>query len=205
MYWQNRTDLINGKQTSLRKTQHNLHTDDPFVQLWRKLIGIVVAVVNEFDRQWQKRRRVLNTLLIILFVFRQKQTRLGNHPGRIRGLLNIPLPQTKPVAASAFCNARKKLDEQFFKRLNTKILKATATHLDAGVWKNHRLFAVDGSKLNLPRQLRIRKYGYKGPSAYACYPQGLLSCLYRLKPKLPIDFDLVAHGRERTFALLAKK
>lgn len=52
------------------KTQHNLHTDDPFVQLWRKLIGTVVAVANEFDRQWQKRRRVLNTLLIVLFVFR---------------------------------------------------------------------------------------------------------------------------------------
>jgi len=202
-----KTDLINGKQTSLRKTQHNLHTDDPFVQLWRKLIGTVVAVANEFDRQWQKRRRVLNTLLIVLFVFRlvfakNKQgygTTLVELWDQCR-LLNIPLPQTKPVAASAFCNARKKLDEQFFKRLNTKILKAYATHLDAGDWKNHRLFAVDGSKLNLPRQLRDKKYGYKCPSANAYYPQGLLSCLYRLKPKIPIDFDRVAHGGERTVA-----
>ena len=45
-----------------------------------------------------------------------------------------------------------------------------------------------------------KRAGYKPPSANAYYPQGLLSCLYRLKPKLPIDFDLVAHGNERTVA-----
>jgi len=59
---------------------------------------------------------------------------------------------------------------------------------------------VDGSKLNLPRQLCKAKYGYQCPSPNAYYPQGLLSCLYRLKPKLPVDFDLVAQGDERKLA-----
>jgi len=208
-----KNDLINGKQTSLgkkkkhMKTQHNLHTDDPFVQLWSNIIGTVVAVANEFDMQWQKRRRVLNTLLIILFVFRlvfakNKQgygTTLVELWDQCR-LLNIPLPQAKPVVASAFCNARKKLDETLFKTLNTEILKIVAPHLDACDWKNHRLFAVDGSKLNLPRALVSKRTGYKQPSVNAYYPQGLLSCLYRLKPKIPLDFDLVAHGDERKVA-----
>jgi len=110
-----KTDLINGKQTppgkkkKYIKTQHNLHTDDPFVQLWEKIIGTVVAVANEFDTQWQKRRRVLNTLLIVLFVFRLvfAKNKQGYGTTRVElgdqcRLLNIPLPQTKPVAASAF-------------------------------------------------------------------------------------------------------
>jgi hypothetical protein len=123
-------------------TQHNLHTDDTFVQLWGNIIGTVVAVANAFDRQWQKRRRVLNTLLLVLFIFRlvfskNKQgygTTLVESGDQCR-LLNIPLPQTKPVAASAFCNARKKLDETLFKTLNTEILKIHAPHLDACDWK----------------------------------------------------------------------
>jgi len=205
--------LINGERSPLRKkpmkTQRvYLDTDDPFVQRWGKIIGTVVKVANAFDQQWQQRRRVLSTLLLVLFIFRlvlakNKQgygTTVVELWAQCR-LLNIPLPQTTPVAASAFCNARKKLDEQLFKRLNTDILKTYATHLGECDWKQHRLFAVAGSKLNLPRALIKKPYGYKRPGETAYYPQGLLSCLYRLKPKLPIDFDLVAHGDERQVAL----
>ncbi|TXL21496.1 hypothetical protein BMR06_00165, partial [Methylococcaceae bacterium HT5] len=66
-------------------------------------------------------------------------------------------------------------------------------------WLNHRLFAVDGSKLNLPRELI--DHHYRTPSKDAYYPQGLLSCLYQLKSKIPYDFDLVNHGNERQCAL----
>lgn len=204
--------LINGKRPPLRKKsmktpQVNLHTEDPFVQLWGEIIGTVVAVANAFDQQWQKRRRVLSTLLLVLFIFRlvfskNKQgygTTIVELWDQCR-LLTIPLPQEKPVAASAFCNARKKLDEKLFKTLNTQILKTYATQLDDNDWKNHRLFAVDGSKLNLPRNLIDKKHGYKQPCENAYYPQGLLSCLYRLKPQIPVDFDLVAHGNERKLA-----
>ena len=31
----------------------------------------------------------------------------------------------------------------------------------------------------------------------AHYPQGLVSCLYRLQSRLPVDFDLHAHGKKR--------
>ena len=66
-------------------------------------------------------------------------------------------------------------------------------------WHGHRVFAVDGSKLTLPRPLRAA--GYPLPNEQAHYPQGLLSCLYRLHSKLPVDFDLHAHGDERAAAL----
>ena len=54
-------------------------------------------------------------------------------------------------------------------------------------------------ELNLPRPLLAA--GYALPSEQAHYPQGLLSCLYRLHSKLPVDFDLLAHGNERAAAL----
>jgi len=67
------------------------------------------------------------------------------------------------------------------------------------LWLGHRLFAVDGSKINLPRELLDD--GYSTPAKNAYYPQGLLSCLYQLKSQLPFDFDLVSHANERLCAL----
>jgi len=113
------------------------------------------------------------------------------------------LPQKTPISASSFSDARKKLDEVIFKVLNQKIIAAhdalTGTGDSPQLWFNHRLFAVDGSKINLPRELISQNY--RTPSKDAHYPQGLLSCLYQLKSKIPYDFDLVNHGNERQCAL----
>ncbi len=164
------------------------------------------SVANEHDRLWQQRRRVLNTLLVTLFVFRLvfSKDRQG-YATTVAGLweqcrmMGIALPQATPVAASAMCRARAKLDEGLFRRLHGEILREAGA-VDAGKrWKGRRIFAVDGSKLNLPRQLRAN--GYRTPSAHAWYPQGLLSCLYQLRAKMQVDFDLHAHGNERAAAL----
>ena len=149
---------------------------------------------------------MLNTLLVTLFVFRLvfSKDRQG-YATTVAALweqcrmMGIALPQATPVAASAMCRARAKLDEGLFQRLHGEILREAGA-ADAGKrWKGRRIFAVDGSKLNLPRQLRAN--GYRTPSAQAWYPQGLLSCLYQLRAKMPVDFDLHAHGNERAAAL----
>jgi len=207
--------LINGpasvrkKNTGNRITERNtpraLDSTDPFVQLWQNIIGSVINVACDFDRQWQKRQRVLNTLLIMLFIFRLVfSTNKQGYAITTAELweqcrtLDIDLPQPTPVAASAFCNARAKLDEQVFKLLQVQLLQQVKP--DPGnLWQGHRLLAVDGSKLNLPRQLM--RAGYKLPSDNAHYPQGTVSCLYELRSKIPIDFDLAHHADERKMAL----
>tara|TARA_R110001583_G_C5643309_1_gene408081 strand:+ start:208 stop:2490 length:2283 start_codon:yes stop_codon:yes gene_type:complete len=205
--------LINGPKASpkirknpLIRMSKPLTPADPFVQLWQNIIGTVVTVANDFDQQWQKRQRVLNTLLIMLFIFRLVFSK--NKQGYAITIaelwdqcrtLGIPLPQTTPVAASAFSTARAKVDENIFKTLHAKILQHVDRPCDDNQWKGHRIFAVDGSRMNLPRQLINQ--GYKIPSDNAHYPQGLLSCLYQLKSKIPIDFDLVSHADERKVAL----
>ena len=102
-------------------------------------------------------------------------------------------------------------NEQLFKTLHQAILKvafdaegrprhARKVRPDTDRrWQGHRVFAVDGSSLNLPRG-RVHE-GWRTPVDGAHYPQGPVSCLYRLQSRLPVDFDLHAHGNERAAAL----
>jgi hypothetical protein len=205
--------LLNGHKASPKKnrsamnpTPKPLTSADPFVQLWQNIIGTVVSVANDFDQQWQKRKRVLNTLFIMLFIFRLvfSKDKQGYTITIIElweqcRTMGLSPPQQAPVAASAFCNARAKLDENIFKILHAQVLQQYARSCVAHQWKSHRIFAVDGSKMNLPRQL-INE-GYRTPSDNAHYPQGLVSCLYQLRSKIPIDFDLVPYPDERKIAL----
>lgn len=179
---------------------------DSQVYLWQKIITIVAHVSEKFDKEWQKRQRVITTLLIILFIFRlvfsKNKQGYGSTISELWDYckkLNIPLPQVKPVVPAAFCNARKKLDEGVFKTLNTEIIKEYGAQQENVLWKTHRIFAVDGSKINLPKQLQ--HFSYQKPSDNAHYPQGLLSCLYQLKSKIPFDFELSPHLDERKLAL----
>ena len=153
-----------------------------FVQLWQELIGTLVRVAGAHDREWIKRRRTLNTLLVMLFVFR-----LVFAPDR-RGYatllaelwdhcrqLEVTLPQPQPVSAAAICQARAKVDEEIFRSAHRAVLERLPGDGPGALWHGHRAFAVDGSKLNLPRPL-VRA-GYRTPGDKAHYPQGLLSCL----------------------------
>lgn len=194
------------KMLASKHKTSQLDSSDPFVALWQNIVDLVVNIADDFDRQWRKRKRVLNTMLLILFIFRlvfsKNKQGYGSTVVELWDqcrVMNIPLPQTKPVAASAFCSARAKLDEMLFKTLNTKIIATYETAHADHTWNGRRLFAVDGSKINLPRGLD--NDAYTTPSENAHYPQGLVSCLYQLKSQIPYDFDLVAHDNERAAAL----
>jgi hypothetical protein len=180
--------------------------EESFVSLWEKVAHIFQDVAVEYDRQWRLRQRVIDTLLLMLLIFRlvtskNKQSYgttiddLWDHCQR----LNLTLPQKNSIAPSSFCAARQKLDEAVFKCANQKVLAAYAPDASPYLWLGHRVFAVDGSKINLPRDLL--SCGYSTPASNAHYPQGLLSCLYQLKTQLPVDFDLVSHNSERLIAL----
>ena len=159
----------------------------------------------EHDREWRKRKRILSTILIIVFVFRlvQSTQRKGygitlNKLWESCRALNVELPQDHPVSAAVICKARDKVDADVFKKLRHAILK----HIDDSEfgqrWKGHRVFAIDGTRLNLQRALM--NSGYRLPAEKAHYSQGLLSTLYRLQSKIPTDFELFAHANERAAA-----
>ena len=206
-----KTILINGQKPAKQKktnafTASALKSNDPFIILWQDILHIVFDVALAFDKEWQVRHRLINTMLLMLFIFRLvfSKNKQGYGTTSVElwdqcRVMNIPLPQQKPIAASAFSAARKKLDARIFKTLNTQIIAAYEADHDEHHWLGHRVFGVDGTKINLPRQLLNKPY--KTPSDNAYYPQGLVSCLYQLKSKIPYSFELAAHYNERTLAL----
>lgn len=189
-----------------RKASRAPAIDAPFVSLWEHVVHLLHEVATEYDRKWRVRKRVVDTLMLMLLIFRlvcSKNTQ--SYGTTINELWNnckqlkLALPQKASIAPSSFCAARQKLDEGVFKCANQTILAAYADDADRYAWRGHRLFAIDGSKINLPRALLAG--GYVTPTPGAHYPQGLVSCLYQLKSRLPFDFDLVSHADERRCAL----
>ncbi len=184
---------------------HTRSVGDHFVALWEQVTEILHEVAAEYDKEWRVRKRVIGSLVLMLLIFRLVSSKNSQSYGTtIDDLwdscdrLNLQLPQKSSIASSSFCDARKKLDESIFQRVNLKIIEAYAPERSRYTWRGHRLFAVDGSKITLPRTLV--KYGYKLPNDKAHYPQGLLSCLYEIRSQLPFDFDLVANSCERSCA-----
>jgi hypothetical protein len=210
-----RHTLTNCHQTSFlkKKYRNDLQTsrtrsvDDSFVALWEKVVKVIHGVAEQYDKKWQVRYRLINSMLIILLVFRLVCSKNAQSYGTtIDELwdschrLNLPLPQEGSIAPSSFCDARKKLDEAAFKDINRKIIETYSDQAknESYKWLGHRIFAVDGSRINLPRGLLID--GYKLLSEGSHYPQGLLSCLYQVKSQIPFDFALVPHINERKCA-----
>jgi hypothetical protein len=188
------------------QASHAPSIDESFVSLWEKVAHIFHAVAANYDQKWRRRKRVIDTLMLMLLIFRLVSSKNTQSYGTtIDDLwdncekLKLALPQKSSIAPSSFCAARRKLDEAVFTCANQKILAAYAADASRYSWLGHRLFAIDGSKINLPRELLA--CGYATPGKTAHYPQGLLSCLYQLQSRLPFDFDLASHANERISAI----
>ena len=191
-----RNDLVSANKRSV---------GDHFVALWEEVAEILHEVAAEYDKKWRVRKRVIDSLVLMLLIFRLVTSKNTQSYGTtIDDLwdscdrLNLQLPQKSSIASSSFCDARKKLDESIFQRVNSRIIDAYAPDRQRYTWRGHRLFAIDGSQINLPHPLT--HCGYKLPNNGAHYPQGLLSCLFEVRSRLPVDFMLVADSGERSCA-----
>jgi len=179
----------------------------PMIDYWSSVKKIIDRICKEYDSLWQKRSRILNSKLIVMMIFKlvlndKRQglsLTLTDFWDRC-GEKNIDLPQPKSVTASSFCEARQKLPENIFTDLNQALLKNWSDKNTLTLWHGHRVYAVDGSRVNLPRNLT--KFGFKiYDKERRHYPQGLLSCLYDVHSKTVNDFDFVSHMNERKCAL----
>ena len=178
------------------------------VHFWIKSQIIFEDICNKCDKTWQKRKRILSTKLLVIFIIKLVLSK--NKQGYASSLLQlwdtcvekgIQLPQTNSIAPSSLCEARQKLPESVFMDLNSALLEHWHTSgKTIPTWHGHKVFAVDGSKINLPRGLL--NYGYttaKDRGRY--YPQGTMSCLYNLREQIASDFTFVSHGDERACAI----
>ena len=178
--------------------------DGSLITLWRDLVGILTETAAQHDPVWRVRRRTIGTLLVMLFVFRLVFSKnQEGYPVILHELweqcriLGVELPQPHPVSASAMSTARNKVDENVFREVHRRLLERMGEEAIPR-WCGRHLYAVDGTKMNLPQALL--NWNYPRPQPDAHYPQGLVSCLYRLNDRMPMDFHLAAHGNERILA-----
>lgn len=181
-------------------------SEQAIVEYWSSVKEIIDRLCKSYDILWQKRNRVLNTKIIVIIIFKiilsDRRQGLTLNLGEFWDNCaekDIKLPQDKPVTPSSFCEARQKIPESIFKDLNRELIKNWNEKRSLPLWLGHRVYAVDGSKVNLPRELI--KFGFKTYDERRHYPQGLLSCLYDVLSKTVYDFDFVPHMNERTCAL----
>ena len=95
-------------------------------------------MATAYDREWIRRRRKVNTLLVVLFVFRlvfapDRQGYAATLPQVWQQCrqLDLPLPSARPVAVSSICDARAKVRDQAFGDIHRAIL-ARAPTISAG-------------------------------------------------------------------------
>lgn len=176
--------------------------------LCEQLPDIIKEISDNFDNTWRSRKRKIDTQFLILFILKLILSKNKQGYGSVLNEMwntlpddaSFTLPQNKPFSASSVCEARQKMPAEIFKAINTPLLQHWQGHNLDIHWNNHRVFAVDGSRLNLPHELSNEGYKIQQPNKRH-YPTGLLSVLYNLNDGMAYDFSLESHINERTSLL----
>jgi len=170
---------------------------------WSPLYAIIEETCANFDKIWQIRKRTITTQFLVIFILKLVLSK--NRQG-YKILLSefweseeFSVLQKNPVAASSLCEARQKMPESIFLLINRQILHQREARIKLPLWREHRVFGVDGSKINAPRELI--NFGYKAPNKNQYYPQGLMSTLYNLGSGLIYDGVIYSDKSERSCLL----
>lgn len=98
-------------------------------------------------------------------------------------------PLTQGVSASAFCQARQKLNPQALLGLNEHLVKTFSAAFALRRWHGWRLLAADGSMARLPNSADVMAV-FGPPSEGSAVPQARLSRLYDVLNGVVVDADL---------------
>lgn len=203
----NYKQILCGKPKSIHK-KHSTNNLDSCLQkfqscqeelnLWEKIQYEIAQICKRIDTDELKQSRQVNALTMILAIYRIVfANNFRSYDSVLCDLIDnanshgIKLSFGEKLLPTTFCEARKRFKADTFKEINSRAINIYEEHIDNRrdyQWKGRRIFAVDGSKVNLPRETMIEEKGnYRLPCKHAFYPQGLLSCIYRLKAKVTYD------------------
>lgn len=114
----------------------------------------------------------------------------------------LPLPCEQPISAASFCEARPKITPQLLKHVLHEL--AVGAFAPRSVcqqrWHGRRVFAADGSKLNLRRSDELRR-AFGAPHDANC-PQALVTVLFDVCAKLPVDVEVAPYASGERVQLL---
>nr|WP_321357880.1 IS4 family transposase [uncultured Draconibacterium sp.] len=106
------------------------------------------------------RKRSFSFKSLSLFILSSIQSSLQRELDRFFRIYNDSQITEQFVSKSAFSQARKKINPEAFKELNSWSVKHFYENYRYHKWKNHRLIAIDGSEVLLPSNAEtIAKFG----------------------------------------------
>lgn len=94
------------------------------------------------------------------------------------------------ISKTAFINKRNSIPNEYFLDINNSFIDYI--YKDN---KNPRIFGVDGSFINLFKN--FNKYEFSYASSNENYCQGIISCLYDINNKIPVNYYLIKTRNER--------
>jgi hypothetical protein len=215
-------DILREKKVSVRRSKGDdgnldrcikeLKLHESELDLWEKIQLKIALICKQVDEKSMQRSQKINALTMLLALYRIVFAKnFESYSSLLCELLDtanahgIRLAFREPIAASTFSEARKRFSSSIFKQIAcavNELYEEIIGDKEEYKWFGRRIFAVDGSKVNVPRDLmKIDKGGYKLPCSHAFYPQGLISCLYQLKSRIAYDFSLVNSMNEQDEAL----
>jgi hypothetical protein len=101
----------------------------------------------------------------------------------------LELPTEEPVSAAAFCTARHKITPELLRRMLHEIASTSfEATFKSQRWYGRRVFAVDGTKINLQRSPELEA-AFGVPESGYC-PQVLVSVLLDVCAKAPVDVEV---------------
>ena len=195
-------------KTKLERCIEELLLNEKELNLWGKIQLKIALLCKDIDSKQMSQNKKIDALTMLLAIYRIVYAKnFESYSSILCELLNnannfgIKLSFKEPLSASAFCDARKNFPADSLKQITCAIIELYEQQTDKQeeyLWNGRRIFAIDGSKVNLPRKTIAAEHGeYKLPCNHAFYPQGLVSCLYRLKSRIVYDYNLVNSMNEQ--------
>jgi len=170
-------------------------------QFWHRFRLDFRNVSLSADKDWRQRKSGrIHSKTLFMFLFQLISNRgRGSYSFLTSMAQEFLASRAKTFAPSSLCEARGKLDAAFVRDLFDRTIDNFESSNGGDLtWQGHRLFGLDGTKLNLPRELIEDGFPLPEPGYY---PQAMMSCLYSLQTQVPFDYDIETSHNERVGAL----
>lgn len=162
--------------------------------IWNQIPQQLLSVCSNFDRLWITRKKRLDTHSVLLTVLRLISDSNQSYKNALRELQITG----NPPSASSLSDARRKIPAWIFGEVRNEILAFwDAFRLETHQWYGFEVFAVDGTKVNIPRKCEAEGF-YRAKNSY--YPQALVSGLIRVADRMIVNLDFSSKTNERDAA-----
>jgi len=115
---------------------------------------------------------------------------------------SLELPVEEPISAPSFCSARPKITSEHLRSMLHELAGTCFEEVfgEEQRWHGRRVFALDGTKINLQRGHDL-EFAFGVPESGHC-PQALVSVLLDVCAKAPVDLEVSSYATSEREHLL---